>query len=63
MTKLFTPPSGHKFQKRILITNKLDIYELVNKQQTNMKLMSGITACHNNKFNKVFKIYNTKIES
>jgi hypothetical protein len=28
-----------------------------------MKHMSGIAACHNNKFNNVFKIYDIKIVS
>jgi len=31
-TKLFTPPSGYEFQKWVFITNRLDIYELVNNK-------------------------------
>jgi len=31
MMKLFTS-SGYEFQKRVLITNRLDIYELVNNK-------------------------------
>ena len=30
--KLFTPPSGHEFQKHVFITNRFDIYELVNNK-------------------------------
>ena len=38
-------------------------YLWTGQQQTKVKLMSWITACHNNKFNNVFKIYDIKMES
>ena len=43
--------------------NQQTWYLWTGQQQTNKKPMSGIAACHNNKFNNVFKIYDIKIES
>lgn len=43
--------------------NQQTWYLWTGQQQINMKLMSGITACHNMKFNSVFKIYDIKTES